>query len=168
MVPALAARWERRGEVYGRLVHETRDLGGMVGNGGPAAGQGSVAAVRMQKLPPEGLAEPRQVRRLELISARIDERVCGAVEHGIRERLYFQRVVVPGMNSYTGELVKVLRPKYLPITSTVQTELLAIVRSELRPVPVQRKPPKGAAQSRLDFEAALNHRPGDPSPSLAL
>lgn len=63
------------------------------------------------------------------------------------------------MNSNSGELVKVLRPKYLPITSPVQTELLAIVRSELRPAPVQRKPPKDAAQSRLDFEAALTHRP---------
>ena len=162
--PALAARWQRRGEVYGRLVHETRDIGGMVGNGGPAAGQGSVAAVRMQKLPAVGLGDPKQAKRLERISAGIDERVCDAVEHGIKERLYFQRAVVPGMNSYNGELVKVLRPKYLPITSPVQTELLAIVRSELRPVPVQRKPPKGAAQSRLDFEAALTHRPGAPGP----
>lgn len=45
--PAMAARWERRAEVYGQLVHETRDLGGPCGKGGPSAGQGSVAAARM-------------------------------------------------------------------------------------------------------------------------
>jgi hypothetical protein len=156
---ALAARWERRSEIYGRLVHATRDVGGMFGNGGPAAGQGAVAAVRIQKLSPDGLRDAQQVRRLERISAGIDERVCGAVEHGIRERHYFQRVLVPGLNNYDGELVRVNRPKWLPVTGPVQTELLAIVRNDLRPTPIQRKAPKGAAQNRLDFEAAIDHRP---------
>ncbi|MBJ7353975.1 MAG: hypothetical protein JHC98_04045 [Thermoleophilaceae bacterium] len=162
--PVLAARWERRAEIYGRLVHETRDLGGMVGNGGHAAGQGSVAAVRMRKLPDDAMNDLKPVRQLERISAGIDERVYEAVEHGIKERVYFQRAVVPGMNNFDGELVQVMRPQYLPITSPVRTELLAIARSELRPTPMQRKPPKGAAQSRLEFEAALTHRPGNPGP----
>jgi len=166
--PALAAQWERRGETYGRLVRETRDIGGLIGKGGPAAGQASVAAARMEKLDQDGLSEAPQIRHLQRISGGIDERVCNVIEHGIKERLYFQRVAVPGMTSYNGELINVLRPKYLPITAPVQTELLAIVRRELRPVPVQRKPPKGAAQSRLVFEAARNHRPGDPGPSLVL
>lgn len=156
---ALAARWEQRGEVYGRLVRESRDLGGMVGNGGPAAGQGSVAAARIQKLPHAELNDPKSARRLGRISAGIDERICDAVEHGIKNRLYFQRVVIPGVNSYNGGHVKVMGPSYLPMTSPVQSELLTIVRSELRPTPIQRKPPKGAAQNRLDFEAAIEHRP---------
>lgn len=157
--PALAARWERRSEVYGRLVHATRDLGGVVGNGGSAAGQGSVAAARMEKLAADGLTGPPQVGRLERISAGIDKRVCDAIEHGIRSRLYFQRVVVPGMNSENGELIKMPRPKWLPVTGPVHTELLSIVRRELRPTPIQRKPPTGAAQNRRDFEAAIDHRP---------
>jgi hypothetical protein len=152
--------WDRRSDVYGRLVHETRDLGGIVGNGGPAAGQGSVAAVRMQKIAHDGLGDVQHVRRLERISAGVDERVCSAVERGIRKRLYFQRVVVPGMSNYNGDLVQAMRPKYLPITSPVQSELLAIVRHELRPMPIMPTPPKGAAQNRLDFEASIDHRPG--------
>ena len=164
--PELAARWERRGETYGRLVHQTRDVGGFYGKGGPAAGQGSVAAARMQKLPTDGLDDLSHVRRLERISASIDERVCTAVELGIKERLYFQRVLVPGMNNYNGELVKVQRSKWLPVAGPVQNELLTIVHRELRPAPVEHKPPQGAAQNRLDFEAAINHRPGDPGPNL--
>ena len=157
--PELAARWERRAETYGRLAHQTRDVGGLYGKGGPAAGQGSVAAARMQKLPADGLADLSQVRRLERISAGIDERVCTAVELGIKERLYFQRVLVPGMNNYNGELVQAQRSKWLPVTDPVQNELLDTVRHDLRPAPVEHKPPKGAAQNRIDFEAAINHRP---------
>ena len=47
------------------------------------------------------------------------------------------------------------------MTGSVQTELLNIVRNELRPAPVQHKPPKDAARNRRDFEAALTHLPGD-------
>ena len=155
----LAADWEQRGETYGRLVRETRDLGGVVGNGAPAAGQGSVAAVRMEKLDRGGLSDTPQVRRLQRISAGIDERVCNVIEHGIAQRLYFQRINMPGLNDHNGELVRTARQKFVPITSPVQTELLAIARSDLRPTPIQRKAPKVAAQSRLDFAAALRHRP---------
>ena len=61
-----------------------------------------------------------------------------------------------------------LRHRYVPITSPVQTDLLAIVRHELRPTPIKPPSPEGAAQNRVDFEAALRHRPGDPGPSLAM
>lgn len=152
--------WDQRSAVYGRLVHVTRDVGGEYGDGGPAAGQASVAAVRMKKLQPDGLSEPKPLRRLERISAGIDKRVCDVVEHGLRERLYFQRVIVPGMNNHSGGLVKVMRPEWLPVTGPVQSELLDILRHELRPVPVHHKPPNGAAQNRRDFEAAIDHRPG--------
>lgn len=78
----------------------------------------------------------------------------------MKERLYFPRVIVPGMNSHNGDLVKVLRPKWLPVTGPVHTELLDMVRHELRPTPVQHEPPQGAAQNRRHFEAAIKHRPG--------
>lgn len=165
--PELASRWERRGETYGRLVHQTRDIGGFYGKGGPAAGQGSVAAARMQKLPTDGLADLSEDRRLARISAGIDERVCTAVELGINERLYFQRVLVPAVENDNGELVRGPRREWQPVTGPVQTELLELVRHDLRPTPIQPKAPKGAGQNRLDFEAAINHRPGDPGPSLS-
>lgn len=165
--PEVAARWQRRAETYGRLVHQTRDVGGLYGKGGLAAGQGSVAAARMQKLPNNGLSDTSQLRRLERISAGIDDRVYTAVELGLKERLYFQRVLIPAVENANGDLVRDPRREWLRITGPVQTELLAIVRNELRPVPVKHKPPKEAAQNRLDFEAAIGHRPGDPGPSLS-
>lgn len=53
------------------------------------AGQGSVAAARLQKLPADEMADSKQVRRLERVNAGIDECVCTAVEYGIKERLHF-------------------------------------------------------------------------------
>lgn len=156
--PELAARWQRRAETYGRLVHQTRDVGGLYGKGGLAAGQGSVAAARMQKLLDDGLNDAGQVRRLERISAGIDERVCTAVEVGVKERLYFQRVTVPAIENDNGHLVRGPRREWLPITGPVQTELLAIVHHDLRPTPVQHKSTREVAQHRRDFEAAIEHR----------
>ena len=68
------------------------------------------------------------------------------------------------MDNYNGDLVKVLSPKWLPVTGPVQTELLAIIRHELRPTPVEHQPHKEAAQNRLDFEAAIEHRPEPEAP----
>ena len=101
----------------------------------------------MQKLPADGFADLSQVRRLERISAGINERVCTAVELGIKERLYFQRVLVSAVENDNGDLVRGPRREWLPVTGPVQTELLVIVRTELRPTPVEHKPPKGAAQT---------------------
>lgn len=71
------------------------------------------------------------------------------------------------MDDLSPGIVKRPRHRYVPITSPVHTDLLAIVRHELRPAPT-RSTPKGGTQSRLDFEAALRHRPGDPGPSVAM
>ncbi|GAB2447045.1 hypothetical protein GCM10027062_30720 [Nocardioides hungaricus] len=154
-----AARWNRRAETYERLVHQTRDLGGLYGKGGPAAGQGALAAMRAEKLPADALAEPDPVRRLTRISAGIDERICTAIELGINERLYFHRVDIPAIENDHGELVTPPRREWQPVTGTVRTDLIATLRGDLRPIPIQRQPPKGTAQSRHDFEIALTHRP---------
>lgn len=156
--PALAARWRQRGATYGSLVRAARDLGGMFGKGGAAAGQGSVAAARLRKLDGAGLSDEQQVRHLQQISAGIDERVCNILEYGVAQRLYFHRINVPVLETDNGALVHGTREKFVPITSPVQSELLAIVRSELRPTPTPRRPPIGAARSRLDFEASLRHQ----------
>lgn len=157
--PELASRWQRRADTYGRLVHTTRDLGGMLANGGLAAGQGAVAAMRMQKLAPEGLRDAQAVRRLERVSAGIDERLCRVVEYGIHQRLYFQNARLPRLAPETSGVVTPVRSKWLPITGQPRAELLTIVRHDLRPTPIQRKAPEGAAQNRLEFEAAIGHRP---------
>ena len=100
--------------------------------------------------------------------ARIDERVCATVEQGVSERLYFLRVPFPRVDDHTPGMVKGRRHRFVPITSPVQTDFIAIVRNDLRPGPIQPRPPNGAGQGRADFEAAINHRPGDPGPTLSL
>ncbi len=67
-------------------------------------------------------------------------------------------------------LIKPVRERYVPITSAVQTDLLAIVHTQLRPPPTSRPaPPVGAAESRADFHEAIVHRPeGRGGPSISV
>jgi len=166
--PPLTARWRGREVTYGQLVNETRDLGGMLGHGGPAAGQGAVAASRVQRLAPDEFTAPMLVRQLDRLFDRIDDQVSRCIEHGAKERLYFLRVPFPRIDDTAPGFVKPTRERYIPITSPVQTDLIVIARSQLRPAPITLRPPKGAAQSRAEFEAAITHRPGNSWPSLPL
>ena len=165
--PELAAKWTTRKQTYVKLVQETRDLGGILGKPN-AAGDGAIAASRAEKLGPDPLTDIKQLRQLDRLFTHVDERVCAAVDHGITERLYFLRVPFPRVDDLSPGMVKGPRHRYVPITSPVQTDLLATVRHQLRPAPIKPTPPRGAAQSRVDFEAALRHRPGDSGPSVAM
>jgi hypothetical protein len=166
-VPDLASKWASREDTYIKLVRETRDLGGLLGRG-DAAGHASIAANRAQKLAPERLGDSEHLRQLDRLFTRIDQRVCAAIEHGVRERLYFLRVAIARLDDLSAGLVKGRRQRYVPITSPVQSDLIAIARNELRPEPIQLIAPITAARSRADFEFAINHRPGDSGPPLAL
>ena len=166
--PEAAAPWEHRTEVYGRLVRQTRDLAGMIGNGGLAAGQGAIAASRAQHLHQDAIADPAHAARLERLSAGIDQRVSHALRHGITNSLYLQRINVPGLDERDGTLVHVTRQRCIPVTGRLRDELLRIARDELRPVPTQRQSPESAAQNRLDFRAAIDHRPRNRGRPMAL
>lgn len=82
----LAAKWTTRMQTYRRLVQETRDLGGILGKPN-AAGDGAIAASRAEKLDRDPLTDTKQLRQLDRLFRHIDERVCAAVEHGVKERL---------------------------------------------------------------------------------
>lgn len=45
-------------------------------------------------------------------------------------------------------LIKPVRERYLPITSAVQTDLLAIVHTQLRPPPTRPEPQVGGPEPR--------------------
>jgi hypothetical protein len=135
--PELAHRWRIRSETYIRLVKATRDLGGPIGDGGLAAGQGAVAAFRAQRLKAGEVTDTKQLRQLDRLFARIDARVCDAIERGVKERLYFALVPFPRINDRDGSMVKHRRRRYAPIVTTVHADIVAIVRRELRPVPGQ-------------------------------
>jgi hypothetical protein len=163
----LAWNWRRRAETYSNLVAESRDLGGLLGTG-QAVAHGSVAASRARKLDEKPLTDIKALRQLDRLFTRIDERVGGTVEYGVKERLYFLRVPFPRIDQHAPGPVKTQRHRFVPITSPAQTDLLAIVRTELRPEPVPPRPPNGAGRSRADFDAVIGHRPGDPGPSLSM
>ena len=166
--PAPAARWAQRAQVYARLVQQTRDIGGNLGTGGLAAGQGSIAAARMQKLPHDALLDPTQTRQLERISAGIDERVADALHYGITQRLYLQRANVLGLQDRDGTLEHVIRKRFIPMTGPLKATLIDLARNQLRPEPARHVSRPGAAESRIDFQAALHHRRGDTRPSQTL
>jgi len=66
-------------------------------------------------------------------------------------------------------LIKPVRERYIPITSAVQTDLLVIVHTQLRPPPTRPEPQVGAAQSRADLHEAIVHRPeGRGGPSISV
>lgn len=166
--PPRAARWAQREMIYARLVQQTRDIGGNVGTGGLAAGQGSISASRIQQLPHDALTDAAQTRQLERISTDIDERVAHALRYGITERLYFQRANVLGLQNRDGTLEHVIRKRFIPMTGPLKAALIDLASSLRRPQPPRSVPRPGAAESRIDFQAALHHRRGDTRPSQTL
>lgn len=165
--PDLAAKWATRAKTYNKLVGESRDLGGLLGKA-HVVGHASVAASRARQLRRERIADAKLLRQLDRLFTRIDERVCDAVEYGVRKRLYFLRVAFPRIDDHLPGPVKGQRHRFVPITSRVQTGLMDIVDIELRPDPIRLRPPEGAGRSRADFDAAITHRPADSGPSLPM
>ena len=162
--PELARAWRKRASTFLHLIHATRDFGGMVGDGGAAAGEASLAASRVGHLLRAANGDPAapdagSVRNLHLMFGKIDERLSEVIQHGARERIYFARVPLPRVDQDAAGIVKPVRHRYTPITSDVGSELLEIVRTELRPAFSPPQVPKRAAASREELWAALSHRP---------
>ena len=167
--PELADKWQARSETYAALVRESRDLGGHLGSGGLAASEGANALGRLQRLPRAAVAVSKALGHLDRLFARVDDRVSDIIEHGANERLYFLRVKLPRVVDQAEGLIKPVRERYVAITSAVQTDLLAIVHTQLRPPPTRSAPQVGAAQSRADLHEAVVHRPeGRGGPSISI
>lgn len=158
-VPGLTQKWEARAETFKKLLRETRNVRGPLGDGGSAAAQGALLAARAQRLTPNDVTEGKALQQLDRLFARIDSRLAEIIERGATERLYFLRVRVPRLVEEPEGLVKPVRVRHVPINSPVQTDLIGIARTELRPPPLPPRPPAGARQGRADFEAAIVHRP---------
>ena len=157
IAPDLADKWRTRTQIYAALVRETRDLGGHVGAGGHAAAQAANAQGRFRRLHGP-LDEPKPLRHLDRLFTAINDRVSDIIEHGARERLYFLRVNLPRIVDQPQHHIRPVRERYVPISSPVQTDLLDIVRSELRSPPTPPTPPPGAATESRGV-ARCNHAP---------
>lgn len=161
--PDLAAGWRTRASTYLRLIRAMHDIGGMVGDGGPAAGEASLAASRVDHLVrspgPGNSLNLGALRHLAHLCCEIDERMTQVIHQGARERIYFARVPFPRVDADASGIVKPTRHRYTPITADVAPELLEIVRGELRPMRPAPQAPARAASSREELTEALSHRP---------
>ena len=159
IAPPLREKWAARADTFKALVDETRNVRGLLGNGGPSAAQAARVASRAQKLDLDAGIDSKQVQQLDQLFSRIDARLADVIEHGVSERLYFMRVKLPRIDDRAGGILQPVRTRYVPINSPVHTDLIPMVRARLQPPPGQPCPPKGAARSRRDFEEAITHRP---------
>ena len=162
--PLAASAWTRRASTYLRLIHATNDIGGMVGNGGPAAGEAALSASRIEQLTRAvqartDTADSGPLRHLTHLGREIDERITQVIRQGARERIYFTRVPFPRVDKDAAGLVKPTRQRYVPMTADVCQELLDLVRNELRPKAETPQAPMTAAASREELAVALVHRP---------
>ena len=158
--PGLAGKWQTRAETYTALVRRTRDLGGRIGTGGLAAAQGANAVGRLRRLSKTDLDDRSPLRHLDSLLDRVDDRLSEIIEHGANKRLYFLRVTLPRVIDQPEGLIKPARQRYVPVTAPVQTDLLAVVQTRLRPPPPARPAPSPrAANSRADLREAIAHRP---------
>ena len=158
-LPALADKWNARATTFNTLLRETRNVRGLLGEGGPTAARGALVAARAQRLESADQGDKKVLHQLDRLFDRVDARLSEVIEHGVAERLYFLRVKLPRVTNESVGLVNTQRARYVPINSPAHSDLVDTVRTRLRPPPIQPRPPAGARQSRLDFESAITHRP---------
>lgn len=160
VAPADADKWRAREQIYTTLVHEFRDLGGILGRGGAAAAEGANSVSRLRRLRRDAFNATKPQRHLDRVFTQIDTRISDIVEQGTSGHLYFFRVRLPRVMDQSADLIKPARERYVPISSAVQTDLLNVVQTQLRPHPERATLPPGAARSREELHDALTHRPG--------
>jgi hypothetical protein len=152
-----ASIFEQRASLYRDLVVASRVVGGEIGDGRSAVLESANAARRMPSTAAPSQVVEYELRYLTHLGDRLDTRVAAAVEHGFREKLYFVAISlpVPGQVDRAG----IVRParKYIPVDSPVQSDLLALARQRLRPVPPVITPPdrRSDAADRVAFSSAV-------------
>jgi hypothetical protein len=93
--PDLVDRFAERAELYRELVRASRDVGGLVGQGGYAVSQSQNATSRLQRAPAKSPDDGASLQGLMLLFIRTDVRIAATVEHGFNEKLYFVSVNYP-------------------------------------------------------------------------
>ena len=143
--PELSAELGQRASTYAALHREARNLGGHVGDGSAAVAEAAHAISRLRKLPPDPQPSQRALRDTRTLFHRVDERIADLFEHGVHERLYFVRTKVPRIVDDDGQITHRVRERFMPIASPVQTDLVRLVRDQLRPPPARPVPHRAPA-----------------------
>ncbi|KRA37903.1 MULTISPECIES: hypothetical protein [unclassified Nocardioides] len=159
VAPELIEGWLEREQTYKNLMGATRNVGGIVGNGGAAVAEAANAVSRMRELHVDEITSAEPLRDLNKLFTRADARIASIIEQGAAERLYFVSVKVPRIVDGTGQLVSPVRERYMPVSAAIDSDLLAITRYELRPPPISPTASEAARESRRELRESIDHRP---------
>jgi hypothetical protein len=98
---------------------------------------------------------------------RTDARVAAILEQGISERMYFLRVKVPRPLEQSEHVVVggPTREQYVRLDSPIQSDLMGIIRDQLRHPARLTDEPTSARASRGALADAIGHRPGRRGPA---
>ena len=157
--PESSARWAQRASRYAALHREARDLGGHVGDGSAALAEAAHAITRLRRLPRDSQISQRALRDLTVLCHRVDERLADLFAQGAQERLYFVRTKLPRIDDRGGRITHRVRERFAPIISPVQTDLVHLMREQLRHEPPPASSPADARATRLELREAITHRP---------
>ncbi|MEP9382880.1 hypothetical protein [Nocardioides sp. KR10-350] len=151
-----AETWRARAASYALLKQQLRNVGGRIGNGGPAVAEASKAVSRLRAVPADTIVEPRVAAGFQTLFDGIDQRVAEIVDTGIDRGAYLQRVQVPRLVTAAGQMVSPVRERFMPLDRSVNTELVDAVRGLLPRDPAE---PVAPGLSRSVLHSALIHRP---------
>jgi len=151
-----AETWRARAASYVVLKQHLRNVGGRIGNGGPAVAEASNAVSQLQAVPADAIVEPRVAAGFQTLFDGIDQRVAEIIDTGIDRGAYFERRRVPRLVTGAGQLVSPVRERFVPLDRGVNKELLDAVRELIPRGPTE---PVAPGLSRSILHSALIHRP---------
>lgn len=125
--------WDNRGNLYEQINHRARNLGGLIGTGAAATTEARTAVARLQALRGDIRQRPQDLRMLNRAFAAVDLRMADIFQRGVRERLYFARVPVPGHTPNGAEPPARANQKFTPIHEMSPGSLAEMIRERLRP-----------------------------------
>jgi hypothetical protein len=157
--PDLVARVLDREQTYQLLQENSRNLGGLVGDGGVAAAESHSVQARLRRTPVSEVQAGPALRELARYFAATDARLACTLEYGLAEKLYFVSVECPRPSEEEAEVIQ-QRLRWLPVTSPAQTDLLPLARGRLRPCPAMPTAAPDAIESRRAYEVLLTQQPG--------
>jgi hypothetical protein len=151
-----AETWRARAASYSLLRQRLRNVGGQIGNGGPAVALASNAVSQLRAVPGDTIVEPRVAAGFQTLFDGIDHRVAEIIDSGIDRGAYFERRQVPRLVTGAGQLVSPVRERFVPLDRGFNKELVDAVRELIPRGPTE---PVASGLSRSNLHSALIHRP---------
>jgi hypothetical protein len=119
--------------------------------------EGANAVARLKALPHYTIVEPCVLSGFQLLFNRLDDRIADVIEDGVEQGAFFKRVTLPRLVGGGGQLVRPVRERFVPVTSSTDLAVVKTVRARLRPK--DETPMATPGPTRVDLHSALIHRP---------